>query len=47
MPVGSGLFAEVNLSANLIRDSIGRLLDEFAIPHSEITFYLREDRDAD
>lgn len=47
MPIGSGLFAEVNLSANLIRDSITRLLDEFSIPHAEITFYLREDRDAD
>ena len=47
MPIGSGHFAEVNLSANLIRDSIARLLNEFSIPHSEITFYLREDRDAD
>ena len=47
MSIGSGLYAEVNLSANLIRDSIARLLDEFSIPHSEITFYLREDRDAE
>jgi len=47
MSIGSGLYAEVNLSANLIRDSIARLLDEFSISHSEITFYLREDRDAD
>jgi hypothetical protein len=47
MSIGSGLYAEVNLSANLIRDSIGRLLDEFTIPHSKITFYLREDRDAE
>lgn len=47
MPIGSGLYAEVNLSANLIRDSIARLLDEFSISHSKITFYLREDRDAE
>lgn len=47
MSIGSGLYAEVNLSANLIRDSIARLLDEFSIPHSKITFYLREDRDAE
>lgn len=47
MPIGSGLYAEVNLSANLIRDSIARLLDEFSIPHSKIIFYLREDRDAE
>lgn len=47
MSIGSGLYAEVNLSANLIRDSIARLLSEFSISHSEITFYLREDRDAE
>jgi putative transposase len=47
MAIGDGLFAEVNLSANHIRDSIRRLLAEFSIPEQAITFYLREDRDAD
>lgn len=46
MDIGRGLQAEVNLSANLIRDSIRRLLAEFSIPESKIIFYLREDRDA-
>tara|TARA_B110001469_G_scaffold125613_1_gene141401 strand:- start:7812 stop:8477 length:666 start_codon:yes stop_codon:yes gene_type:complete len=46
MDIGEGLYVEVNLSANLIRDSIARLLNEFSIPHDQITFYLREDRDA-
>lgn len=44
--IGCGLYAEFNLSANHIRDSIARLLNEFSIPHSKITFYLREDRNA-
>lgn len=47
MEIGAGLYSEANLSANLIRDSIARLLNEFSIPHDQITFYLREDRDAD
>ena len=47
MGVGSGIVAEVKNSANLIRDSIARLLDEFSIPHDQVTFYLREDRDAE
>ncbi|MCC5841662.1 MAG: hypothetical protein JJT96_16220 [Opitutales bacterium] len=47
MPIGADLYAEVNLSANHIRDSIKRLLEAFSIPLSEITLYLREDRDAD
>lgn len=42
-----GLHFEVNLSANMIRDAIQRLLDTFNIPVSDVTFYLREDRDAE
>lgn len=42
----AGLFFEVNLSANMIRDAIQRLLIEFSLKESEVTFYLREDRDA-
>lgn len=41
-----GLHFEVNLSANMIRDAIQRLLDAFDVPAKEVTFYLREDRDA-
>lgn len=41
-----GLHFEVNLSANMIRDAIQRLLEAFGVSISEVTFYLREDRDA-
>jgi hypothetical protein len=40
----TGIFAETNLSANQIRDSIKRLLNYFSIPHEELKLYLREDR---
>ena len=40
------IFAETNLSANHIRDSIARLLKEFGIEPSELRIYLRQDRDA-
>jgi hypothetical protein len=30
----------------MIRDAIQRLLDAFDVPAKEVTFYLREDRDA-
>ena len=40
----TGIFAEVNLSANQIRDSIKRLLNYFSIPHEELELYLQEDR---
>lgn len=46
MPAGRGLYAEINLSAKLIRDRIADLLEEFSIPRQEIAFFLREDRDA-
>jgi hypothetical protein len=42
-----GIYAEVNLSANQIRDNIKRLLRHFGVPESAFTIYLREDRDAD
>jgi hypothetical protein len=43
---GPSLYAEMNLSANQIRDSIKRLLATFEISRQELTIYLREDRDA-
>ncbi|MBC8378268.1 MAG: hypothetical protein H8E62_03750 [Planctomycetes bacterium] len=42
-----GLFAEVNLSANHLRNLIRDLLKTFQIPETDITIYLRQDRDAD
>lgn len=43
---GPSMYAEMNLSANQIRDSIKRLLHTFRVNQSDITIYLREDRDA-
>jgi len=45
--VGDTIYAEVNLSANMIRDVIRRLLTTFDVPESEMTIYLRQDRDAE
>ena len=45
--VAPGLFAEVNLSANHLRNLIRDLLKTFAISESDITIYLRQDRDAE
>lgn len=45
--VGDEIYAEINLSANSIRDCIRKLLDTFDIPTDELKLYLREDRDAD
>lgn len=42
----AGLYAEVNLSANMIRDNLMQLLDYFGISPLGIKIYLREDRDA-
>ena len=44
--IGDGLYAEVNLSANGIRDTIRRLLATFDIPKDRLQLFLREDRDA-
>jgi hypothetical protein len=41
------IFAEVNLSANHIRDQIKMLLKEFSIDISALRIYLRQDRDAE
>lgn len=43
---GSSMYVEMNLSANQIRDSIKRLLKTFNIKYTDLTIYLREDRDA-
>jgi hypothetical protein len=40
-------FAEINLSANHLRDQIKALLDTFGIEHEALHIYLRRDRDAD
>jgi hypothetical protein len=42
----SGLYAEVNLSANMIRDNLYNLLEHFGLDPRTIKIYLREDRDA-
>ena len=39
-------YAEVNLSANHLRNLIRALLKTFTIPEADITIYLRQDRDA-
>lgn len=44
--VGEGMYAEVNLSANSIRDLMRRLLSVFEIPENRLQIFLREDRDA-
>jgi len=44
--VGNGVFAEMNFSANGIRDNIKRLLKAFSREENEFVVYLREDRDA-
>jgi hypothetical protein len=44
--VGDGVYAEINLSANHIRDMIRRLLKEFSIPKDKVQLFLRQDRDA-
>ncbi len=46
-PVGDGMYAEANLSANMIRDVIRRLLSTFDVSETEMTVYLRQDRDAE
>lgn len=45
--VGPGVWAEMNLSANNIRDRIRELLEFFGYDWSEFRVYLREDRDAE
>ena len=42
----SDLYAEVNLSANMIRDNLHDLLEHFGLDPRTMKIYLREDRDA-
>jgi len=44
--IADGLHAEINLSANGLRDVIRRLLATFEIPMDRLQLFLREDRDA-
>lgn len=41
-----GIYTEINLSANGLRDVIRSLLDVYAIPRDRLQIFLREDRDA-
>ena len=45
--IEDGLYAEINLSANGLRDTIASLLDAFGIPRDQLRLFLRQDRDAD
>ncbi|MFB1485769.1 MULTISPECIES: hypothetical protein [unclassified Thiocapsa] len=47
MALPSGIQAEVNLSANHLRDQIKALLNYFGIDQAALSIYLRQDRDAD
>lgn len=44
--IGPGFYAEINLSANNIRDNIKVLLAYFQIELNSMQIFLREDRDA-
>ena len=41
-----GVYTEINLSANGLRDVIRSLLDAYEIPRDNLQIFLREDRDA-
>lgn len=45
--IGAGLYSEINLSANALRDVIRKLLALFEIPESDLQIFLREDRNAE
>jgi EAL domain-containing protein (putative c-di-GMP-specific phosphodiesterase class I) len=44
--IEKGLYAEVNLSANGLKDMMRRLLKEYELPTASLRLFLREDRDA-
>ncbi len=44
--IGDGLYAEINMSANNMRDQIRRLLAAFEIPMERLQLFLRQDSDA-
>ena len=43
---GFDFYAEVNLSANSLRDNLKTVFEYMGVSNSDITIYLREDRDA-
>ncbi|MFO7780876.1 MAG: hypothetical protein R6W94_04555, partial [Spirochaetia bacterium] len=45
--LAEGIHTEINLSANSIRDMIRTVLPLFGYAESDLSIYLREDRDAD
>lgn len=47
MLVAEGIYAEINHSANAVRDLMRELLEQFNIPPDQFRIYLREDRDAE
>ncbi|HET6884434.1 MAG TPA: hypothetical protein VFI31_30050 [Pirellulales bacterium] len=47
MFVADGIHAEINHSANALRDLMRELLQQFSIPPDQFRIYLREDRDAE
>jgi hypothetical protein len=47
MLVAEGIYAEINHSANALRDLMRELLPQFDIPLDQFRVYLREDRDAE
>lgn len=47
MLVADGVYAEINHSANALRDLMRELLEQFGIPRDQLLIYLREDRDAE
>lgn len=47
MPVAEGIYAEINHSANALRDLMRELLEQFGVPSDQFRIYLREDRDAE
>jgi len=44
--IGEGIFAEINLSANGLKNTLRHLLATFDIPATDLRLFLREDRDA-
>jgi len=44
--IADGIHAEINLSANGLRDVVRHLLATFEIPKDRLQLFLREDRDA-
>jgi hypothetical protein len=44
--IGDGIHAEINLSANMVRDQVRRPLTAFEIPPGRLQMFMRQDRDA-